>query len=75
MKIKTPTFKQKVEQYESLLELLSLYMNAGSQISIQKLLNNIDNWSYSHRVGNGELSEKEQQQIINKAFWELNDLK
>jgi hypothetical protein len=75
MKIKTPTLRQKVEQYESLLELLSLYVNAGSQISIQKLLNNIDNWSYSHRQGNGELSEKEQQQIINKAFWKLNDLK
>ena len=75
MKIKTPTLKEKVEQYESLLELLSLCMNVGTQTDIQKLLNNIDDWSYSHRKGNGELSEKEQQQIINKAFWKLNDLK
>jgi len=50
-------------------------MNVGTQTNIQKLLNNIDDWSYSHRKGNGELSEKEQQQIINKAFWKLNDLK
>ena len=75
MKIKTPTLRQKVEQYESLLENISLYMNTGSQINIRRLLNNIDDWSYSHRKGNGELSEKEQQKIINKAFWKLNDLK
>jgi hypothetical protein len=75
MKIKTPTLRQKVEQYESLLELLSLCMNVGTQTNIQKLLSNIDDWSYSHRKGNGELSEKEQQKLINKAFWKLNDLK
>jgi hypothetical protein len=74
MKIKTPTLRQKVEQYESLLENISLYMHAGTQISIRRLLNNIDDWSYSHRKGNGELSEKEQQQIINKAFWKLTNL-
>jgi hypothetical protein len=27
-----------------------------------------------HRVGNGELSEEDQQKLIDKAFWELNDI-
>lgn len=73
--MKKPTLKEKVKQYEDLLENISLYMHAGTQISIRRLLNNIDDWSYSHRKGNGELSEKEQQKLINKAFWKLNDLK
>jgi len=74
MSHKTPTLKEKVEQYESLLENISLYMNAGTQLGIRRLLNNIDDWSYSHRKGNGELSDKEQQKLINKAFWKLNEL-
>jgi hypothetical protein len=41
---------------------------------IKKLLRNIDKWSYMHRCGNGELSEKEQQELIDRAFWKLTNL-
>ena len=49
-------------------------MIAGDTKGIQKLLDNADSWSYSHRCGNGMLSEKEQQELIDRAFWNLNNL-
>ena len=75
MNPKTPTFKEKVKQYEEFLHNLNMMQISCNASGIRALLSNADNWSYSHRIGNGELSEKEQQQIINKAFWKLNDLK
>lgn len=72
--MKTPTLKQKVKQYEDFLHNLNMMMVCGNQSGIQKLLNNADNWSYSHRIGNGELSDPKQQKIINKAFWKLNEI-
>jgi hypothetical protein len=70
--IKNPTLKQKVEEYEKFLHNINLMMIAGSSKGIKQLLENADNWSYAHRIGNGTYSEKEQQEIINKAFWKLN---
>jgi hypothetical protein len=49
-------------------------MVASDNEGIKKLLRNIDRWSYMHRCGNGELSEKEQQELIDRAFWKLNNL-
>ena len=71
---KTPTLKQKVYQYETFLHLINMMMLSGNQKGIQKLLDNADRWSYSHRVGNGEYTEKQQQKIVNKAFWNLNEV-
>lgn len=72
--MKTPTLKQKVEQYETFLHNLNMMMVCGNPTGIQKLLNNADSWSYSHRVSNGEFSDKAQQKVINKAFWKLNEI-
>ena len=38
---------------------------------VKELVTNADNWSYSHRVGNGELSDEEQQKAVDRAFWKL----
>ena len=46
---------------------------SGNNNGIRELIENADNFSYSHRVGNGELSDKKQQQAINNAFWKLLD--
>jgi hypothetical protein len=27
-----------------------------------------------HRISNGELSEEQQQELINRAFWNLNNI-
>jgi hypothetical protein len=46
-------------------------MIAGNNDGIRRLLENADRWSYMHRISNGELSEEDQQKLIDKAFWNL----
>ena len=70
--MKTPTLEEKVEQYEQFLHNINMMLIVGNTVGIQKLIDNADRWSYMHRVGNGELSEEEQQKLIDKAFWNLN---
>jgi len=65
--------KKKVKQYETFLHNINMMMVCGDSNRLQTLLNNADCWSYAHRIGNGELSDKEQQEIINKAFKKLNE--
>ena len=72
---KKPTLRQKVEVYEHLLHQLQLYYAVVlDPTKVNKLLRNIDTWSYAHRQGNGELTEREQQQLINSAFHKLTEL-
>ena len=68
-----PTLKQKVEQYEQLLHNINMMLVCNNNEGVKKYLHNIDKWSYMHRVGNGTLSEKEQQELIDRAFWRLNE--
>jgi hypothetical protein len=69
-----PTTEDKIKQYEEFLHNINLMLIFGSSERIKKLLENADNWSYAHRAGNGEMSEEDQQEYINRAFWKLNDL-
>ena len=71
--LKNPTLKQKVEMYEKFLHHINMCIISCDNAGIQKLIQNADNWSYSHRVGNGELTDSQQQKIINAAFWKLCD--
>lgn len=71
--MKTPTLKQKIEQYESFLHKINACLMSGDHESVRELVENADNWSYAHRVGNGEHSDRKQQQIINNTFWKLLD--
>lgn len=70
------TQKEKIKVYEQLLH--DLYF--ASQVTMNnervgKLLMNIGRWSYSHRCGNGELSERTQNSLINESFRKLLDVK
>ena len=66
------TDKEKIRQYESLLHLIQThYAVTLDRKSVKKLLDNIASWSYAHRCGNGELSEEEQQEQIDRAFDKL----
>jgi len=66
---------EKVEKYESLLHRIQLYSSVTmDRDKVGKLIRNIDRWSYAHRVGNGELSEEEQDEVIRKAFDKLLDV-
>ena len=69
---KSPTLKQKVQQYEDFLHKINLMIVSGNGDGISELLDNADKWSYSFRNGNGELTEEEQQKLIDKAFWNLS---
>jgi len=71
--MKTPNLREKVKMYESYLHKINSFIICCDNEGIAELVNNADNWSYSHRVGNGELSDRKQQQAINNAFWRLCD--
>lgn len=69
---KTPTLKEKIKVYEQLLHDIQFHREVTmNHDAVVKLLDKIGAWSYSHRIGNGEHSEKDQQSIINHAFWNL----
>ena len=71
--MKTPTLKEKVQMYESYLHKINMCVISCNNEGVRELVQNADMWSYAHRVGNGELSDRKQQQIINNAFWKLLD--
>lgn len=71
--MKKPTLKQKVAQYEAFLHKINMACLCGDNLAIQELVQNADNYSYSFRQGNGELSDKEQQELINSKFVKLCD--
>ena len=72
--MKKPTLKEKVAKYEEYLHLICTMVVAGDNEGIRTLVSNADDWSYAHRAGNGELSEKQQQELINKRFHKLCEI-
>jgi hypothetical protein len=68
-----PTMEDRVRVYEALLHSIQAARVTGEGERLYKLLGRVNNWSYAHRAGNGELSDKELQQQINRAFWALED--
>ena len=71
--MKTPNQKEKIAMYESFLHRINMCIISGNHGGIAELVGNADSWSYSHRISNGELSDKQQQKLINNAFWKLCD--
>jgi hypothetical protein len=70
---KTPTLKEKVKMYEDFLHKINMFVICCDNDGVAELVRNADNWSYTHRCGNGELSDRQQKQLINNAFWKLCD--
>lgn len=67
-----PTLRQKVETYERLLHAIQLHKEVTMNNNrLNALLNNICAWSYAHRVGNGTLTPRQQNKLINEAFKKL----
>lgn len=71
--MKTPTNKEKIQQYEAFLHKINACIVSCNHEAISELIQNADNWSYAHRRGNGELTDKQQDSIIAGAFWRLLD--
>lgn len=65
---------EKIRKYEELLHMLQLYAEVNLDCDkVRDLIGNICRWSYSHRMGNGENTEEEQQRLIEYAFNRLTD--
>ena len=68
------TDREKVIQYEALLHMIQLYAQVVMDgEKVRKLISNICDWSYAHRVGNGEYSDDQQAEIVKKKFDKLLD--
>jgi len=55
------------------------YINTHAAITMnmekmQEIIGAICSWSYAHRVGNGELSDEEQQAVIDRAFDKIKQI-
>lgn len=70
---KSPTQKEKIKVYEELMHDIQFHADVTGRLDVvQALVRKMCNWSYAHRAGNGELSTKEQQAQVDKAFWDLS---
>lgn len=73
--MRTPSLEEKIRVYEALLHQIQLHRSVTlNREKLLNLLDKIDRWSYAHRVGNGALSDEQQQAKIDSAFWELENL-
>ena len=70
--MKTPTLRQKVDQYETFLHRINMFIISGNNDGIRELVENADNWSYSHRSGEFA-TDAQRDKMINGAFWKLCD--
>jgi hypothetical protein len=70
--MKNPTLKQKVAQYEAFLHKINMFMISCNNDGIKELVENADNWSYSHRSGEF-VTDAQRDKMINGAFWKLCD--
>ena len=56
-----PTMKEKIAKYEQFLHMLQLNAEVSMNMeNTQRLIARSCDWSYAHRRGNGEFSEKQQ---------------
>ena len=66
--------KEKITVYEGLLHDLHFASSVTMDSKrVGEILDKISRWSYAHRQGNGELSNVEQQELIDKAFQKLKE--
>ena len=75
-KTKRPTQKEKIAVYEDLLHNIQLFAEVTmDEERLKVIIARACRWSYSHRAGNGELSEDVLNDRIDTAFWNLDVFK
>jgi hypothetical protein len=70
---------QQMEKENEVFQQVFHYINTHASITMnqekmQEIIGAICSWSYAHRVGNGELSDEEQQAIIDSAFNKIKQI-
>lgn len=64
--------REELSVHHQFLHNLQMYAEVVMKPSaVQALISNACDWSYAHRMGNGEFSDEEQQRIIDRAFKKL----
>jgi hypothetical protein len=67
-----PNVDLKTKVYEQLMHDIQMYSCVSlNPEKLQRLIRIVCDWSYAHRAGNGEYTDEEQEQLINKQFRRL----
>jgi len=62
----------KIQVYERVFHDIQMFANVTlDRPALNHLISIICDWSYAHRQGNGELSDEEQQELIDYQFKKL----
>jgi len=53
--------------YEQFMHQVQMYALVHNQLKLNEAITLMCDWSYAHRVGNGEYSERQQQRIVDQV--------
>ena len=71
-----PTKDEELHMYRGFLHDLNTFASiVMDHHAVHDLIGNACDWSYAHRVGNGEPTEEEQEQIVANNFWDLREVR
>jgi hypothetical protein len=70
---------QQMEKENEVFQQVFHHINTQASITMnqqkmQEIIGAICSWSYAHRVGNGELSDEEQQAVVDRAFNKIKQI-
>jgi hypothetical protein len=54
--------------YEKFFHRINLYCVSLNNEKVREAVSLIDSWSFAHRCGNGEFSEREQHKLVESAI-------
>lgn len=69
----TFTNDEKLKIYEGFFHKINIYCTCMKNEKIADAISLIDSWSYSHRVGNGVLSEEKQQELVDNYIKKMQE--
>ena len=67
------TDKERFVNIQAFLHYLALGLQLGNAKIVNEGLATIHDWSYAHRCGNGENSDVQQQEIIDRFYQKMKD--
>lgn len=67
------TNKQRLKIYEQFFHKINIYCTTMNGEKVKDAVGLIDSWSYCHRCGNGQLSNRQQQQLIDSVVKKMED--
>lgn len=70
-KLKKPTLKRQVDIFHKFMNIVNIASISGKSDRLKLCLEKMNNWSYAHRMGNGQFTDSEQDQLVYHAFEEL----